>query len=406
MKNILIRYGELTLKGNNRNHFIAKLIQNIKFKLKPFKDYVVYIRDNNSLTLEVTDQYVEDVVKELQTVFGIYSLSIVEKTALDFEEITQAVLKIARKSSKKRFKLEVTRKDKTFPMSSTEIKQKLAPIVLRDIGDLIVDVHNPDLKIEIVIKKGHVDIFDTRVAALKGLPVGVSGKGLSLLSGGIDSPVASFLTMKRGMQVDFIHFMTPPHTSPEALEKVFQLAEKTARYNHQQFKLYVCDFAMLLQELQHMPDDSYKITIMRRMFMRIANQVARKINAKALITGESLGQVASQTIDSINVINSTSELAILRPVLTYDKEEIIAISKFIDTYETSILPFDDVCSMFVPKQPVTKPKPWIAEQQEQAIMWEEILKYTVENLIDVYVFKDKKFIKEEKQNRQEEENNG
>ncbi|AUF83368.1 tRNA 4-thiouridine(8) synthase ThiI [Mesoplasma syrphidae] len=396
MKNILIRYGELTLKGNNRSHFIAKLIQNIKFKLKPFKENVVYIKDNNSLTLEVADEYVEEVVKELQTVFGIYSLSIVEKSALNFEEITQAVLKIARNSLKKRFKLEVTRKDKTFPMSSTEIKQKLAPIVLRDIGDLIVDVHNPDLKIEIVIKKGHVDIFDTRVEALKGLPVGVSGKGLSLLSGGIDSPVASFLTMKRGMQVDFIHFMTPPHTSPEALEKVFKLAEKTARFNHQQFKLYVCDFAMLLQELQHMPDESYKITIMRRMFMRIANQVAHKINAKALVTGESLGQVASQTIDSINVINSTSELTILRPVLTYDKEEIIAISKFIDTYETSILPFDDVCSMFVPKQPVTKPKHWVAEQQEQAIMWEEILKYTVENLVDIYVFKDKKFIKEEK----------
>jgi len=230
-----------------------------------------------------------------------------------------------------------------------------------------VDVHHPDLKIEIVIKKDHVDIFTSRIVALKGLPVGVSGTGLSLLSGGIDSPVASFLTMKRGMRVDYVHFMTPPHTSPEALKKVFSLAEQTAKYNYQQFNLYVVDFGLLLQELAHMPEQAYKITIMRRMFMRIANVICDHEGQQALITGESLGQVASQTIESMNVINAVSELAILRPVLTDDKEEIIEVSKKIGTYDISILPFDDVCSMFVPKNPVTKPKLYRAIQQEEAI---------------------------------------
>ncbi|WP_026389188.1 tRNA uracil 4-sulfurtransferase ThiI [[Acholeplasma] multilocale] len=397
MKNILVRYGELTLKGNNRSHFIAKLIQNIKFKLKPYKEHVVYTKDNNSLMLEVKEEFVETVIAELQTVFGIYSLSVVEKTEKNPEAILAACLKIAKASDKKRFKLDVKRKDKSFEMTSAEMKKEFAPVILREMKDLIVDVKNPDLKIEIVVKKDHVDVFDSRRVALKGLPVGVSGKALSLLSGGIDSPVASFLTMKRGMQVDFIHFMTPPHTTPEALDKVFALAKKTAKYNQNMFRLYVCDFAMLLNELNHMPEESYKITIMRRMFMRIANQLARKIDAKGLVTGESLGQVASQTIDSINVINTVSELSILRPLLTFDKEEIIEISKFIGTYETSILPFDDVCSMFVPKQPVTKPKKWMAEAQEEAIMWEELLDYTVENYITEYLFKDGDFIKVEKE---------
>lgn len=393
MKNILVRYGELTLKGNNRNVFIAKLISNIKFKLRPYKEFVTYIKDNNSLTLTVVDEYVEPVIEQLQTTFGIYSLSVVEKTTLNYDDILAAVLKIAHASKNKNFKLEVSRKNKAFPMTSTELKQKLAAKVLTTIHDLKVDVHNPDLKIEIVIKNDYANVFDSRISALKGLPVGVSGKGLSLLSGGIDSPVASFLTMKRGMHVDFIHFMTPPHTTPEALDKVFALAKQTAKYNSASFKVYVVDFGMLLQELNHIPDQSYKITLMRRMFMRIANRLAFKINARALITGESLGQVASQTIESINVINTTSILPILRPIITYDKEDIIKIAKQINTYDISILPFDDVCSMFVPKNPVTKPKLKVAEFNEQAIMWEEMLNYTMDNLIQEFTWNEDKFEK-------------
>jgi thiamine biosynthesis protein ThiI len=369
MKSVLVRYGELTLKKGNRQNFIDKLIQNIKFKLKSYQEKVILKKDHNSLIIDVEDDYLTQLITDLETVFGIYSLSIVEKAARDLEAIKTKVLAIAKlnEANHKTFKLEVSRKDKSFAMTSTEIKQAIAPIVLKE-TKMLVDVVHPELKIEIVVKKDHVDIFTSRITALKGLPVGVSGRGLSLLSGGIDSPVASFLTMKRGMKVDFIHFMTPPHTSPEALQKVFALAKQTAKYNFQQFNLYVVDFGLLLQELSHMPDESYKITIMRRMFMRIANKIASLEGQQALITGESLGQVASQTIESMNVINQVSDLPILRPVLTNDKEDIIKISKKINTYDISILPFDDVCSIFVPKNPVTKPKSHRAEIEEKAIL--------------------------------------
>ncbi|WP_434324442.1 tRNA uracil 4-sulfurtransferase ThiI [Mycoplasma capricolum] len=395
MKYILIRYGELTLKGNNRFQFIDKLISNIKFKLKQFnKEDIKFIKDHNSLTLEIKDELEADVLKQLKTIFGIYSISIINYVNKDLDQIKKAVLEIVKNSKAKTFKLEVSRKDKSFNYTSIELKHILATEILKNTNHLIVDVHNPELVIEIVVKKDHVDVFDNRIDGLKGLPVGISDKGLCLLSGGIDSPVSAFLTLKRGMQVDFIHFMTPPHTSHQALDKVFSLARQLAKYNISNFKLHICNFNLLLQELQHLVDPSYKITIMRRMFLRIANIIAKNNNNKAIITGESLGQVASQTIQSINVINNVSDLPILRPVITYDKEEIIKIAKFIDTYQTSILPFDDVCSMFVPKNPIIKPKLNIATKLEENIFWNELLEETIKNNIKTFVYKNGEFVEE------------
>ncbi|EXU60300.1 tRNA uracil 4-sulfurtransferase ThiI [Mycoplasma mycoides] len=395
MKYILIRYGELTLKGNNRFQFIDKLISNIKFKLKQFdKEDIKFIKDHNSLTLEIKDELETQIIEQLKTVFGIYSISIINYVNKDLEQIKKAALQIAKNSKAKTFKLEVSRKNKSFNYTSIELKHILATEILKNTDHLSVDVHNPELVIEIVVKKDHVDVFDNRIDGLKGLPVGISDKGLCLLSGGIDSPVSAFLTLKRGMQVDFIHFMTPPHTSYQALDKVFNLAKKLAKYNLSNFKLHICDFNLLLQELQHLIDPSYKITIMRRMFLRIANIIAKNNNNKAIITGESLGQVASQTIQSINVINNVSDLPILRPVITYDKEEIIKIAKFIDTYETSILPFDDVCSMFVPKDPIIKPKLDIANKLEENIYWKELLEETIKNNIKTFVYKNGEFAQE------------
>ncbi|AJK51275.1 tRNA 4-thiouridine(8) synthase ThiI [Mycoplasma capricolum subsp. capripneumoniae] len=395
MKYILIRYGELTLKGNNRFQFIDKLISNIKFKLKQFnKEDIKFIKDHNSLTLEIKDELEADVLDQLKTIFGIYSISIINYVSKDLDQIKKAVLEIAKNSKAKTFKLEVSRKDKSFNYTSIELKHILASEILKNTNHLIVDIHNPELVIEIVVKKDHVDVFDNRIDGLKGLPVGISDKGLCLLSGGIDSPVSAFLTLKRGMQVDFIHFMTPPHTSHQALDKVFSLARQLAKYNISNFKLHICNFNLLLQELQHLIDPSYKITIMRRMFLRIANIIAKNNNNKAIITGESLGQVASQTIQSINVINNVSDLPILRPVITYDKEEIIKIAKFIDTYQTSILPFDDVCSMFVPKDPIIKPKLNIATKLEENIFWNELLEETIKNNIKTFVYKNGEFVEE------------
>lgn len=398
MKYILIRYGELTLKGHNRHFFIDKLIKNIKFKLHSFREHVKYIKDNNSLILEFEDRFFNEIFEQLKTVFGIYSFSVIEKTPKNEEMMLEAIQKIINNSNCKTFKLEVARKDKTYPLKSYDIAVKLAGNILKTNKQLSVDLHNPDLKIEIVIKKNHVDIFDNRLDGLKGLPVGISGKAISMLSGGIDSPVASFLTMKRGMQVDFLHFMTPPHTSMEAVDKVFKLSQQLANYNYSHFRLYVCDFGKLLQELNHLPDQSYKITIMRRLFIRIGNKMAQKYGYQAIITGESLGQVASQTIESINVINKVSELPVLRPVLTNDKEEIIKIAKKIGTYDISILPFDDVCSMFVPKNPIIKPKVKVAEYNEEQILWQELLDYTVANFIEEYIWYGDHFEKVEANN--------
>lgn len=399
MKKILVRYGELTLKGNNRNFFITRLYQNIKFKLKPYRDIVEYKKDHNSLTLNISDETkVEELCNILKDIFGIHSLSIVEIVDNDLELIKAKTLEIAQSLPAGTFKLEVSRKDKRFPLTSPEVKQQLAPHILVNTEHLTVDVHKPQSKIDVVIKTNGTYIFTSKIQALKGLPVGVSGKAISLLSGGIDSPVASYLTLKRGMQVDFLHFMTPPHTTKEALDKVFELSKKIAKYNLNQFSLYVCDFSKLLQELMHMRDESYRITLMRRAFMRIANLLADKMGARAIVTGESLGQVASQTIESINVINEVSKLPIIRPVITYDKEEIIDIAYRIDTYQTSILPFDDVCSMYVPKQPVTKPRADIAQENEDILLLDKLLEHTVEEMIVQYVWKDGEFHEYKKEN--------
>jgi thiamine biosynthesis protein ThiI len=397
MKTIIVRYGELTLKGKNRDYFITKLIRNIKFKLRDEKEKIKYIKDHNSLAIEVHEsELVDVVVKKLQDVFGIYSLSISERVSTDVDEIKSKSLEIANSFPKgTTFKLEVARKDKQFPVSSIDLKRDVAAYILTNTEHLTVDVHSPDNQIDIVVKHDGVFIFTSRIWARKGLPVGVSGTGISLISGGIDSPVASYLTLKRGMLVQFLHFMTPPHTTPEALQKVFDLVAKVAPYNQASFSLFVFDFNDILTELRHMKEESYRITIMRRMFMRIANRLAKAIGADALITGESLGQVASQTIESMNVINVTSELPILRPVITYDKEEIIKISKEIDTYDISIRPFDDVCSMYVPDKPTTKPKLSVAEDIENDLMYNQLIDLAMQTKIKQFIWKDGEWFEKE-----------
>ncbi|QBQ08063.1 thiamine biosynthesis protein ThiI [Spiroplasma gladiatoris] len=403
MKNILVRYGELTLKGNNREYFITKLIQNIKFKLKKYKEFVEYKKDYNSLTITVNETKINEIIDVLTTTFGIYSISIVDIVKKDEDLILQKTLEIAKSLKEYTFKVEVERKDKNFPIGSSDLKIKIASNILKNTNNLKVDVKKPENKITVIIKIDGAYIFTSKIVASKGLPVGVGGKAISLLSGGIDSPVASYLTLKRGMQVDFLHFMTPPHTSKEALNKVFSLALALEKYNQTHFSLYVCDFSLILQELMHIKEESYRITIMRRIFVKIANKLAQLINAKAIITGDNLGQVASQTIESLNVINKTSDLTIIRPLITYDKEEIIDIAKKIDTYKISILPFDDVCSLYVPKNPITKPKLFIAEGQEKNLLIDELLDYALNNCIKQYVCKDGELVEKNQEQKNQEQ---
>lgn len=387
MKNILIRYGELTLKGNNKNLFINKLIQNIKYKLKQYKQFMSYKKDYNSLTITVDKTILDEVMIILKNIFGIYSISVVDIIEKNEESILNQTLKIATLFSEGSFKIEVERKDKSFSINSNDLKIKIATNILKKTSQLKVDIHKPQNVISVIIKNDGAYIFTSRVTAAKGLPVGISGKGISLLSGGIDSPVASYLAMKRGLHIDFLHFITPPHTTNEALNKVFQLTKQLAKYNQSNFELYVCDFSIILRELMHIKEESYRITLMRRIFIRIANKLAFKIKAQTIITGESLGQVASQTIESINVINETSTVSILRPLITFDKEEIIDIAKKIETFAISILPFDDVCSLYVPKNPITKPKSYVAQEQEKNLLLDELIEHTLNKSIKSYILK-------------------
>ncbi|WP_342269005.1 tRNA uracil 4-sulfurtransferase ThiI [Spiroplasma endosymbiont of Aspidapion aeneum] len=390
MRTILVRYGELTLKGRNKREFISCLISNIKVKLKEYKSDLIYKKDFNSLNIYViNDIIMQNVLEILQKIFGIYSLSIVDIVPKDINKINDKVLSIFSEEHKLSFKVESERKDKSFPIQSPDLKKIVASHILRNIKGLTVDLHNPDILLTIVIKNDGAYIFTNRVKCLGGLPVGITGTGLSLLSGGIDSPVASYLSLKRGLKIDFLHFITPPFTKNESLEKVKDLTMILRKYNYYSFSLYVCDFSDFLNELSHISDDSYRITLMRRAFIKIANLLCKKINAQTIITGESLGQVASQTIESINTINSVSDLPILRPLICYDKSEIIEVSKNINTYQTSILPFSDACSLFVPKNPTTKPKIVYAEKLESEIMFDHFIDYTFKNKIKkMYIDRD------------------
>ncbi|MFU0251864.1 tRNA uracil 4-sulfurtransferase ThiI [Spiroplasma sp. Moj] len=383
---ILICYGELTIKGKNRNDFTRVLVNNIKTKLTGYENQYQIKKEFDRLFIELLDATVSmEIVNIVKNVFGSSSLSLAKKVACDLSEIANCAINIVNYYQPATFKLEVRRNDKTFPLTSTEIKQQLAPKILQQ-TKVKVDVHQPVLQIDVEVRRTFTYVFVNKIKTIGGLPVGISGRGLVMLSGGIDSPVAAFLTMKRGMNIEYLHFATPPHTTEEALQKVKTLVQKLNYYAGQnQQRLHVVNFSMLQHELMHIPDVSYRIIIMRRMFYRIANLLAKDLKCQAIITGESLGQVASQTIESINTINDVSTLPILRPVLCFDKNEIIDIAKQIDTYQTSILPFEDCCSLFVPKNPVTKPRLKQAEFQEKNLMWTEIIDVIIKKNITTYV---------------------
>lgn len=355
---IIIRYGELTTKSKNRIDFIKQLKINIKYALHDYQAInIIHFHDHMELT-NLTLELMTNVISILKQVFGISSLSPAFKISKNMEVLSEQVILLLLNqdlTNFKTFKLFVSRSDKNFLLKSEEIVKIIAAIILKK-TNLQVSVTNPDLKINIKVNKNDIYLFTNKISGAGGFPVGISGKVLLLLSGGIDSPVAAYKLMKRGLQVQYLHFATPPFTLPTALKKVETLVQILAPYNAGSKNLYVCNFTNLQNELSHLQKESYRITLMRRMFMRIANLFAAKYKIQALATGEAIGQVASQTLASINAINVVSTLPVLRSLITEDKVDIINFAKKIGTYETSILPFADCCSLFVPKNPVTRPK--------------------------------------------------
>ena len=341
-KLILIKYGELTTKKGNRNLFINKLSDNIKVDGKIIKKRDrMYIIPNNF----------DETINKLKKVFGLQGIVVAYKVNTNIEDIKNGVLEVLKNENFKTFKVETKRANKNFEIKSMDFNNIIGGLILKNF-DCKVDVHNPDIIVHIEIREDTY-IYTNEIKGSGGYPVGIQGKGILMLSGGIDSPVAGYLALKRGIDIDCLYFDSPPHTSIEAKNKVIELANILNQYSGN-IKLLVVPFTKLQEAIYKNVPSEYNITILRRMMYRIATNISNKY--KVLINGESIGQVASQTLTSINVINSVTNFPIIRPVACLDKLEIIEIAKKIGTYETSILPFEDCCTIFVPKHPVINPK--------------------------------------------------
>lgn len=348
---ILIKYGELTTKKENRNVFIKCLVKNIKSLLKSYEIIIRY--DRVRMYIECDNNYIDEVVEKLSKIFGIHGIVICHKVDNNIDNIKEKVLEVLKNENFKTFKVETKRADKRFEISSMEFDNLIGGLVLRNF-DCKVDVHNPELRVHIEIRQEGTFIYTNQIKGSGGYPVGVQGKGLLMLSGGIDSPVAGYLALKRGVNVECLYFQSPPHTSPEAKNKVIKLSNIINEYSGN-VKLHVVPFTKIQEAIYQNCPSEYNITIMRRMMYRIAEKYAKKIKCEIIINGESVGQVASQTITSMSVINNVTNMPIIRPVACLDKLEIIDIAKKIGTYETSILPFEDCCTIFLPRHPVINP---------------------------------------------------
>lgn len=381
-KVIMIKYGEIYLKGNNRSFFENLLLKNIKYALFGIKASAKRVRTR--YFVEDYEENEEDkIVKRLLTVFGIHSISKAIELDSNVEYIKDFCSKLKINST---FKVETNRANKNFEINSMQFNCLIGDIILKNNENAKVDVHNPKQIIYIDIRENNKTyIYYENIAGLGGMPVGSSADGLVLLSGGIDSPVACYQIAKRGMHLAGLHFASYPYTSEQAKQKVVELAKITKPYTHMK-KLYVASFTQIQEHIHKYCKDEYMITLMRRFMMRIAEKVANKIGAKAIVTGENLGQVASQTVESITSSNYVTEvLPIFRPLIAMDKEEIIEISKKIGTYETSILPYEDCCTVFLPKYPLIKPNLKKVEEEESRLDIDSLVENVLNNIEEIKI---------------------
>lgn len=379
---ILIRYGELSLKGKNRNVFIRQLKENIKKALKSFSTLEIESQ-HDRMYIYLKEEDPNEVANVLSRVFGISSFSFAIKVDSDIDAIVDACLQTLDFSNAKTFKVAARRSDKNFPVISDQINRIVAGAILKN-STWKVDVHHPDYKIVIEVHRDSTYIMTDRMAGAGGYPVGVGGKAMVLLSGGIDSPVAAYLMMKRGVRIECIHFASPPYTSENAQQKVLDLASIVSAYQGD-LLVHIVPFTNLQLAIYQHADESYAITLMRRMMMRIAEGLAQKRKALVLATGESVGQVASQTLESMVAINSVVNIPMIRPLVCMDKVEIIELSKKIGTYDTSILPYEDCCTIFTPKNPVTKPRVDRCVKYEESFDFESLVQECIQSAESIWI---------------------
>jgi thiamine biosynthesis protein ThiI len=392
---IIIRYGEIGLKGDNINDFISQLVSNIERAtgdLGNFEISTVYGR----IFLYAESNKIEKIVDRLINVPGIISLSPARRFRIgkkvtnfndqDFKKLKKEAVQLFNAEVRNyptTFKVETTRADKSFPMESPELNRELGAEILREVEGaerpLSVDVHQPEHLLEVEIRRGKIYLFIRREAGPGGLPVKSSGKALLLLSGGIDSPVAGWLSLKRGLTLNAVYFNSPPYTSERAKEKVIDLAKVLSRYGGE-IKLQIPYFTEIQQEILKKSPRRYTVTIMRRMMIRIANRLAEMNGELALVTGESLGQVASQTLEGLRSSDEVAKFPVLRPLITMDKNDIIALAKKVGTYEISIRPHEDCCTIFVPDNPATQPKLDTIHFGEEDLEIEELIDRALEKM--------------------------
>lgn len=378
---ILIRYGELSTKGRNKKMFTQKLASNIKKALVDFPQVKV-IPDYDFMYLDLHEAPEESVIEKVKPIFGIQSISPVYIIEKDMEVAKKVVLDLLSQEDLegKTFKIMTKRSDHTFEMDTNQINLFLGDAVLEAFPNIKVQLKQPDITVRIDVRREHLMVSLKTIQGAGGLPVGTSGRAMLMLSGGIDSPVAGYLAMKRGMEIQCVHFASPPYTSPQALEKTKLLAAKIARFGGS-IQFLTVPFSRIQEEIKKKVPEAYLMTIMRRFMLRITDQLRENARALAIANGESVGQVASQTLDSMVAINDVTNTPIIRPVATMDKLDIIKVAEEIDTFELSIQPFEDCCTVFAPPSPKTKPKLEKARQYEARLDIEGLIKEAVEGTV-------------------------
>ncbi len=386
---IIIFFGELSTKGKNIMNFIRLLGNNIKYALRDFPKLTYEIRKDHIIILLNGEDYSE-VKKPLKKVSGIGSFALAKNVDKNMDAISEEAKNVYLLSGKTTFKVETRRADKDFPIHSDEVSRKVGSYILRSVSTSKVDVHNPEIMIHIMIRLEGAYVYAVKEKGMGGYPLGIAGKSLCLLSGGIDSPVAAYLMMKRGVKLECIHFAAPPYTSQAVIDKIHDLLHVLNEYQPD-IKLYVVPFTDLERKIYEVAGPSYCVTVMRRMMMRIAERIANKHNDLILSSGESIGQVASQTLPSMRVIEECSHLPMVRPLACTDKSEIIQIAKDIGTYDISIRPFEDCCTIFTLKDPVTHPSLEVVNKIESEFDWQTMVSDCVRNTTAEHVTLEEEF---------------
>ncbi|MGC7619759.1 tRNA uracil 4-sulfurtransferase ThiI [Staphylococcus epidermidis] len=392
---LLVRYGELTLKGTNRKMFVNQLKDNVKRALIPLRGYHVKGKRDRMYIELSPEADINEIIHRLSKVYGIKSISPVIKIDKNEEKINQSAIQLSQDFVKgSTFKVDVKRVDKSFRLDTYELQRQVGGAILKENNNITVNVKNPDYEIKIEVRMDAIYIYEKVIAGAGGLPVGTGDKTLLMLSGGIDSPVAGIEVMKRGVTVEAIHFHSPPFTSEKAKDKVIELTRILAE-RVGPIKLHLVPFTEIQKQINKVVHPRYTMTSTRRMMMRISDKVVHQINANAIVNGENLGQVASQTLKSMYAINHVTATPVLRPLLTLDKEDIIKKAKELGTFETSIQPYEDCCTIFTPKNPVTEPDFDKVVKYESVFNFDEMIENAVENIETLTIDQNYKSAKEQ-----------